>query len=217
MPLTTATGILAMLDEKDPKLKGYALKCMNRLMEEYWPEFAESEFIRKVEVFYESNNYPAEERQLAALVAAKIYYNLNSMEQALHCALGAENILDLTERSEFIRTILARCIDMYVKQRQESPEKRHGDVPGTDPRLEKLVNRLIQQCFEHRQYRQAMGKSCWLAAVLRVRIKAGIRELILSVFPQVWESKRDVLTFSREPLRNLVIREPCWVMECVLP
>lgn len=146
-----------MLDEKDPKLKGYALKCMNRLMEEYWPEFAESEFIRKVEVFYESNNYPAEERQLAALVAAKIYYNLNSMEQALHCALGAENILDLTERSEFIRTILARCIDMYVKQRQESPEKRHGDVPGTDPRLEKLVNRLIQQCFEHRQYRQAMG------------------------------------------------------------
>ncbi|OQV16508.1 26S proteasome non-ATPase regulatory subunit 1 [Hypsibius exemplaris] len=157
MPLTTATGILAMLEEKDPKLKGYALKCMNRLMDEYWPEFAESEFIRKVEIFHESNVYPAEERQLAALVAAKIYYNLNSMDQALHCALGAGSVLDLSERSEFVRTMLSYCIDMYVKQRQESTEKKQGDGPVSDPRLEKLVNRLIQQCFEHHQYKQAMG------------------------------------------------------------
>jgi 26S proteasome regulatory subunit N2 len=157
MPLTTATGILAMLDEKDPKLMSYALKCMNRLMDEYWPEFAESEFIRKVEIFHESSNYPMEERQLAALVAAKIYYNLNSMEQALHCALGAGNVLDLSERSEFVRTMLSYCIDMYVKQRQASTEKKQGDGPASDPRLEKLVNRLIQQCFDHRQFKQAMG------------------------------------------------------------
>ncbi|XP_055328577.1 26S proteasome non-ATPase regulatory subunit 1-like [Paramacrobiotus metropolitanus] len=157
MPLTTATGILAMLDEKDPKLKRYALASMNRLMEEYWPEFAESEFIRKVEVFQESKENPNEERQLAALVASKIYYHLNSLEQALQSALGAEAILDLTERSEFIRTILARCIDIYIKQRQESVEHRQGDGPEADPRLEKLVNRLIQQCFDHRQYKQAMG------------------------------------------------------------
>ena len=162
MPLTTATGILAMLDEKDAKLKGYALKCMNRLMEEYWPEFAESEYIRKVEIFHESNAYPAEERQLAALVAAKIYFNLNSLDQALHCALGAGNSLDLSERSEFVRTILSYCIDMYVKQRQESNERKQGDGPATDPRLEKLVNRLIQQCIEHHQYKQAMGMFLFL-------------------------------------------------------
>lgn len=155
-----------MLDEKDPKLKSYALKCMNRLMDEYWPEFAESEFIRKVEVFHESADYPGEERQLAALVASKIYYHLNSLEQALHCALGAENILNLSERSEFVKTMLARCIDMYVQQRQDGVEKKQGDGPGSDPRLEKLVNRLIQQCFDHRQYKQAMGKSALIWSTL---------------------------------------------------
>lgn len=166
MPSTSATAVLSMLEEGDSYLKGAALKGMNHLMDEHWPEFAESDLIRKLEMLHESTEYDVHDRQLAALVAAKIYYHLNVIDEAVSCALGAGSLLDVGDRSEFVRTILGRCLDMYIQHRQEMIDRRSGPTMDGDKknektfdtRLEKLVNRLIERCFDHKKYQQAVGK-----------------------------------------------------------
>lgn len=156
MAIASATAILSMLEEGDLRMKGTALKGMDRLMDEHWPQFAEADLIRKLEMLHESDEVPFEDRQLASLVTSKIYYHLNSMEQALHCAMGAGSLLDVGTKTEYVRTILARSVDMYVGLRQEIVDKGNADQKP-DARLEKLVNRLIQRCFDHKQFQQAVG------------------------------------------------------------
>ena len=64
--------------------------------------------------------YPAEVRQLAALVASKVYYHLGSYEDSLNFALGAEALFDVTQMSsQYVETIIAKCIDSYTARRQE--------------------------------------------------------------------------------------------------
>ena len=46
------------------------------------------------------------DRRLAALVASKVHYHLESYDEALSFALGAEELFDVTERSEYVETII---------------------------------------------------------------------------------------------------------------
>ena len=95
--------------------------------------------------------YPAEVRQLAALVASKVYYHLGSYEDSLNFALGAEALFDVTQlSSQYVETIIAKCIDSYTAKRQKEEE-------NIDSRLEEIVNRMFERCFEHGQFRQALG------------------------------------------------------------
>ena len=100
---------------------------------------------------YEDKMYPAEVRQLAALVASKVYYHLGSYEDSLNFALGAEALFDVTQlSSQYVETIIAKCIDSYTAKRQKEEE-------NIDSRLEEIVNRMFERCFEHGQFRQALG------------------------------------------------------------
>ena len=95
--------------------------------------------------------YPAEVRQLAALVASKVYYHLGSYEDSLNFALGAEALFDVTQlSSQYVETIIAKCIDSYTAKRQKEEE-------NIDSRLEEIVNRMFERCFDHGQFRQALG------------------------------------------------------------
>ena len=48
------------------------------------------------------------DRRLAALVASKVHYHLESYDEALSFALGAEELFDVTERSEYVETIIGK-------------------------------------------------------------------------------------------------------------
>lgn len=101
------------------------------------------------------------QNELAGLVASKVFYHLGSFEDALTYALGAGNLFDVNARTEYVETIIAKCIDFYIQQRvaaiDAADEAKSVDAKPVDARLEVIVNRMIQRCLDDGQYRQALG------------------------------------------------------------
>ena len=153
MNITSANGIISLLDEDKYELKIFALQKLNEVVDEFWAQI--SEIIDKIEVLYEDDTFS--QRKLAALVASKVYYHLGSFEDSLTYALGAGELFDVNISNEYVETIIAKCIDHYTKLMllnydNENTEKAHIDV-----RLEDIVNRMFQRCFDDNQYKQAIG------------------------------------------------------------
>ena len=151
MVLTSAAGVIALLQEREADMKVFALNRLNILVDEFWPEISEA--IEQLEVLYEDSSF--RQRELAALVASKVYYHLGAYEDAMRYALAAGHLFDIDKRSEYIDTIVAKCLDEYVKQRVESWGSP-GDI-RIDSRLESVVQRMFDRCVKHRQYQQAIG------------------------------------------------------------
>lgn len=107
-------------------------------------------------MLYENEAF--KERELAALVASKVYYHLGSFDNALQYALGAGKLFNVDESSEYVETIIAKCIDHYTKLQVENFQaKEASDVKPVDPRLEDIVNRMFQRCFDDKKFKQAIG------------------------------------------------------------
>lgn len=150
--LTSAEGILALLGEQENELKTFALQRLNELVDQFWAEIAEQ--LPRIEELHSDAHFP--HAQLAALVAAKVYYHLGSLEDAVEFALRAGSLFDLTEHSEFVHTIITKCIDQYTQLRatQYDQGNENPDVPAA---LQDVVNRMFQRCFADRTFEQAVG------------------------------------------------------------
>lgn len=106
------------------------------------------------EILHEDKQFG--QHDLAALVASKVYYHLGAFEDSLTYALGAGALFDVNARNEYVDTIIAKCIDHYTQQRIALVENAKVVKP-IDPRLEAIVNRMIERCLDDGQYRQALG------------------------------------------------------------
>ena len=135
MLLTSAGGIISLLEETEPELQIYALKRLNddTIIRQFWAEIAD--VLEQIEILHEDATFKA--RNLAALVASKVYFNLGSYDDSLNFALAAGDIFDVSERSEYVQMMIRNCIDQYTKQCQK------GEVP--DIRLENMVNRMFHK------------------------------------------------------------------------
>ena len=108
--LTSAAGVVGYLSEPDPALRSFALRRLNEEIDLLWPEVAGS--ISQIEALYEDDSFP--ERELAALVAAKVYYQLQEYNESMVFALGAGKLFDIHKAAEFEETIMAKCLDTYI-------------------------------------------------------------------------------------------------------
>ncbi|XP_067949261.1 26S proteasome non-ATPase regulatory subunit 1-like [Watersipora subatra] len=152
--VTSAAGVLALLEDPEPKVKVFSLQRLDTLVDSFWPEISES--IDKIEILYEDKSFDCGE--LAALVASKVYYHLGSYEDSLTFALGAGQLFNVNDTSLYVETIIAKCIDHYTKLRVSNYESDDDTYRTTiDPRLETIVNRMFERCFHDRQYTQAVG------------------------------------------------------------
>ncbi|XP_066256919.1 26S proteasome non-ATPase regulatory subunit 1 [Euwallacea similis] len=152
MNITSAAGVISLLEEPRPELKIFALKKLDTIVDEFWPEISEA--IEKIEILHEDKVF--QQHQLAALVASKVYYHLGAFEDSLTYALGAGDLFDVNARSEYVETTLSKCIDYYTQHRIALADGV-TDAKPIDPRLEAIVNRMFQRCLDDGQYRQAMG------------------------------------------------------------
>ncbi|XP_048588551.1 26S proteasome non-ATPase regulatory subunit 1 [Nematostella vectensis] len=152
MSLTSAAGILALLDESESDLKVFALSKLNSIVDDFWAEISES--VDKIEVLYEDESF--KHRQLSALVASKVYYHLGAFEDSLTYALGAGDLFDVNGHSEYVETTIAKCIDHYTMQRQKQADNSDEKI-NIDARLEAIVNRMFRRCFDDCKYKQAVG------------------------------------------------------------
>ncbi|KAJ3350230.1 proteasome regulatory particle base subunit [Allomyces javanicus] len=149
--LTSAGGLIALLEEHDDALKHYALQNLDTLVDQFWAEIADS--LAHIEILFEDTKF--QYRQLAALVAAKVYYHLGEFDDSVTFALGAGELFDLNAQSQFVETIIAKCIDKYIALRTKQFESNElVDIPAA---LEQVVERMFQRCFDHEEYRQAIG------------------------------------------------------------
>uniref|UniRef100_A0A9J8D066 26S proteasome non-ATPase regulatory subunit 1 n=1 Tax=Cyprinus carpio carpio TaxID=630221 RepID=A0A9J8D066_CYPCA len=137
-----------------PQLKEFALQKLNAIVNDFWAEISES--VDKIEVLYEDESFRS--RAFAALVASKVFYHLGAFEESLNYALGAGDLFNVNDDSEYVETIIAKCIDHYTKLRVENAElPEDEEKKSIDPRLEGIVNKMFQRCLGDHMYKQAIG------------------------------------------------------------
>ncbi|KAL2163332.1 hypothetical protein VTH06DRAFT_5389 [Thermothelomyces fergusii] len=108
--LVSATGVLGFLADEEPELKVFALKTLNDDIDTVWTEVAGA--LGQIEALYEDESFP--ERQLAALVLAKVYFHLQDYNESMTFALAAGPLFKLDAPGEFEETIISKCIDQYI-------------------------------------------------------------------------------------------------------
>lgn len=152
--ITSAAGIISLLEESDSRMVVHALNQLNSLVDMFWAEIADS--ITRIEMLYENEGF--KDRELAALVASKVYYHLGSFDNALQYALGANKLFNVDEQSEYVETIIAKCIDYYTElQVNNFQATDQSQAKAVDYRLEDIVNRVFQRYFEDKKFKQAIG------------------------------------------------------------
>ncbi|KAL9162060.1 hypothetical protein ABFS82_07G063500 [Erythranthe guttata] len=143
--VSSAGGILAMLNESDPALKLHALSNLNAFVDRFWPEISYS--VPIIQSLYEDEKF--EQRQLAAFLLSKVFYYLGKLNDSLSYALGAGPLFDVSQDSDFVRTVLAKAIDEYVSLRTKAAV--------IDSRLEAIVEGMLDKCIADGKYKQAIG------------------------------------------------------------
>jgi 26S proteasome regulatory subunit N2 len=129
---------------------------------------------------YEADDMPNEARDLAALLASKIYYYLGEYDEALSFALGAANAFEAEARAhtaeEYVETVVctssirpylptspyssfspAKAIDRYIHLRSDETSGSNPDK--IDPRLHSIIQGIFSRCIEDREYKQVCPHS----------------------------------------------------------
>ncbi|KAL1561625.1 26S proteasome non-ATPase regulatory subunit 1 A [Salvia divinorum] len=150
--VSSAGGLLAMLNESHPALKIHALTHLNTFVNYFWPEISTS--VPIIESLYEDEEF--EQRHLAALLVSKVFYYLGELNDSLSYALGADHRFDVSEDSDYVHTLLAKAIDEYASLKTKAAEANYESAV-IDPRLEAIVERMLDKCIADGKYQQAIG------------------------------------------------------------
>lgn len=210
-PQSSAAGALALLSEPDPAFKQYALRGLNHLVAQFWAEISEHIALMYVlttllccgglmpstsESLHESKDMPVGARDVAALLASKVYYYLGEYDEALSFALGAGAAFEAEATSgaagEYVETVIclssplflvpladfpaAKAIDRYVQLRsQDAPV--HVKI---DPRLQSIIESIFRRCIDEGEYKQVTFSPSFIFVLLTVasgnRNRIGITE-----------------------------------------
>ncbi|KAF9911713.1 proteasome regulatory particle base subunit [Linnemannia zychae] len=196
--LTSAAGVIALLDEHDDELKVYALQKLNGIVDQFWAEISDA--VSKIEIMYEDTEF--KDRALAALVASKVYYHLGEFDDSLNFALGAGNLFDLSLKSEYVDTIVSKCIDKYIAVRVQEQQDPQNAEP-MDSRLQAVVEKMFDRCYQDGEYKQAVGIALEAHRfdVVEHSIKAGGPSVIL---PYVYDLTMTVV--QDQAYRNTLLQ-----------
>ncbi|CAH8256564.1 unnamed protein product [Arabidopsis lyrata] len=152
--ISSASSVLAMLNETHPSLKLQALINLNRFVHQFWPEISAS--LPILECLYKDEKFNQHLRQLAALLISKVFYYLGELNNSLSYALGAGSLFAVLDESDYFNTLLAKAIDEYASLRWKAIELNEM-VVDIDHRLEAIVEQMLEKCISDGKYQQAMG------------------------------------------------------------
>lgn len=160
---SSAAPALSLLEEREPLLQAHALRSLNALADSFWPEISSA--VDKIQELSEDESFG--EKNLAAIVAAKVNFHLGSLDEALHYALSAGNLFDVDAETEFANTLRARCIDEYiavkVRQSESTADSAAAAASSNDhafsAELESVVERVLSGCIQKGEIHEAIGVS----------------------------------------------------------
>jgi 26S proteasome regulatory subunit N2 len=218
--LTSAQGLISLMEEEDDRLRAYALKQLDQVVPDLW--FEVSAAITTIEALYEDEKFP--ERNLAALLASKVFYHLGELQESLTYALCAGALFDVTESSDYVQTIVGKCIDEYMKLREKA--EISGEEPQIDSRLEAIVQRMFDRCLQDGQLEQAIGialDSCQLDLLRTVAEHGHFDKKLLKYALKVCQNLIVSRKFREKALRLMVelykqLEQPDWIVisQCLM-
>lgn len=157
---SSAAPALSLLDEREPVLQAHALRSLDALADSFWPEISGA--VDKIQELSEDEMFP--DKNLAAIVAAKVNFHLGSLDEALHYALSAGSFFDVDAQTEFANTLRARCIDDYITfkvSQSDANTLAAGSSSGHAfaLELESVVERVLNGCIQKGEICEAIGVS----------------------------------------------------------
>ncbi|KAK9756445.1 hypothetical protein RND81_01G098100 [Saponaria officinalis] len=87
-----------------------------------------------------------------------VFYYLRELNDSLSYALVAGPLFDVSEDSDYVRTLLDKAIDEYASLRNKAADSIE-EASKIDPRLEAIVERMLEKCILDGKYQQAIGMS----------------------------------------------------------
>ena len=141
--LVTAAGYASMLEEPDHGVQLAALQTLNQIVDHFWPEVAD--YVTQIEALYEDKSFP--DRELAALVASKVFFHLEEYNEAIRLALGAGSKFSLADKSEYTSTMTTKIVDEYISQ----------STGSVDPRLCDFAERLFSHSLKTGALKTGLG------------------------------------------------------------
>ncbi|TID31220.1 hypothetical protein CANINC_000163 [Pichia inconspicua] len=204
--ITSAAPYLSLLDERDSALKVYALESLDKQVNQLWSEIANR--ISDIEQLFEDDHFT--HRELAALLASKVYYNLGDYDSAVKYSLLAGDTFDTSENSEYVETIVSKCIDSYIKLSQK---KYQDNSIVIEPQLTKIFEQMLTKCVQD-DVKLALGISLEsyrldiIQQILDTQLKNGAsNEVIMNLFGYLLTCCTTVINdvnFKRETLNVLI-------------
>ncbi|KAK5195258.1 proteasome regulatory particle base subunit [Exophiala xenobiotica] len=130
--LVSAAGLVGFLSEPDPELRSFALKQLDSQVDLLWTEIANS--VGEIEALYEDDTFP--DRELAAIVASKVYYHLQEYNESMAFALGAGKYFRLDNAGEYEDTIISKCVDTFIALSASRDPTLAAATAGSHPQLD---------------------------------------------------------------------------------
>lgn len=69
-------------------------------------------------------------------------------------ALNSGKYFDISQKNEYIDTLLLKCIDEYTSLRRQSESDESISI---DPRMENIIDQMFQRCYRDSCFEQAVG------------------------------------------------------------
>ena len=97
------------------------------------------------EAYVDDPGFP--QKDLAASLASKVFYYLEEYEEALRLALEAGEKFDLNERSQYVETLVHKCIDKYIEKRVAIVDRKEEGIQ-IDPKMEGVITKMFDRCYQ---------------------------------------------------------------------
>jgi 26S proteasome regulatory subunit N2 len=161
--MSSARSLVALLHEKDTLLVEAGLSQIIQVADVYWAELSEA--VLRIEELYDDDSFP--HKELAAMAASKLFYHLEQLDDALKYALASGELFDINNHSEFVDTLVNKCLDDYIGQRKAAFEALEGEEAalegktdaelGVNAQFSAVVEKVFAACMQERTYAHALG------------------------------------------------------------
>jgi len=141
-------ALVAALGEEDDGVLCAALQQLHACVDECWADAADA--VSLIEALSERPDFAG--RELAASLASRIFFHLEAYDDALRLAFCAGAHFDVSARSEYVETLVSRCVDEYVAAAAAGAAVLPPGAP-----LEEVVSQMLARCCDDGQFRHAAG------------------------------------------------------------
>ena len=67
---------------------------------------------------------------------------MGELQESLNYALCAGPLFDVTEQSDYVQTLVGKCIDEYMKLREK------GEISGEEVQIDSRLEAIVQRMFK---------------------------------------------------------------------